>query len=55
LAEQGLRLPQNIVDSIRLGWENEANFVENGFGLAALYDGELVVLVYGRCDGGRRL
>lgn len=42
LAEQGLRLPQHIVEAIRLGWENEANFVENGFGLAALYDGELV-------------
>ncbi|MCB8928236.1 MAG: GNAT family N-acetyltransferase [Ardenticatenaceae bacterium] len=42
LAEQGLSLPIHIVDSIRLGWENEANFLTNGFGMAALYDEEMV-------------
>jgi RimJ/RimL family protein N-acetyltransferase len=58
LAEQGLRLPQHIVDSIRLGWENEANFLENGFGLAALHHGEMVcwcladVTVGDRCEIG---
>ncbi|MCA9918027.1 MAG: GNAT family N-acetyltransferase [Anaerolineales bacterium] len=58
LAENGMRLPKHIVDSIRLGWENEANFIENGFGLAVLFDDEMVswclagVTVDGACEIG---
>lgn len=58
LAEQGMSLPKHIVDSIRLGWENEANFIENGFGLAVLFEDDLVswclsgVALNGACEIG---
>ncbi len=58
LAEQGLTLPKHIIDSIRIGWQNEANFVENGFGFAALHHNEMVcwcmadVTVGDRCEIG---
>ncbi|MCB9007839.1 MAG: GNAT family N-acetyltransferase [Ardenticatenaceae bacterium] len=42
LAEQGQRLPKHIADSIRIGWQNEANFLQNGFGFAALHQNEIV-------------
>ena len=41
LANQGHRLPKNIADSIRIGWQNEAIFLANGFGFAALCGDEL--------------
>jgi RimJ/RimL family protein N-acetyltransferase len=42
LAAQGKQLPKHIVDSIRIGWQNEANFLQNGFGFAALHHDEIV-------------
>lgn len=42
LAAQGERLPKHIVDSIRIGWQNQANFLQNGFGFAALHYDEIV-------------
>jgi RimJ/RimL family protein N-acetyltransferase len=42
LAAQGSRLPQTITDSIRIGWQGEDNFLENGFGFAALHDDDIV-------------
>ncbi|MBK8902162.1 MAG: GNAT family N-acetyltransferase [Anaerolineaceae bacterium] len=42
LAAQGSRLPQNIADSIHIGWQNQENFVANGFGFVALHGDEIV-------------
>ncbi|VAW33704.1 hypothetical protein MNBD_CHLOROFLEXI01-1136 [hydrothermal vent metagenome] len=42
LAAQNARLPQTITDSIRIGWQGEANFLENGFGFVALNGDEIV-------------
>jgi RimJ/RimL family protein N-acetyltransferase len=42
LASQGDRLPQNIADTIRIGWQNEANFLAHGFGFAVRCGDELV-------------
>jgi len=42
LAMQGGRLPQHIVDSIRIGWQGEPNFLQNGFGFVALHGEEIV-------------
>ena len=42
LAAQGKRLPKHITDSIRIGWQNEANFLQNGFGFAALHHDQIV-------------
>jgi RimJ/RimL family protein N-acetyltransferase len=38
----GANLPQNITDSLRIGWQDEANFLQNGFGFVARHDGEIV-------------
>ncbi len=42
LAAQGSHLPQTIAESIRIGWQGEDNFLENGFGFVALHDDEIV-------------
>jgi RimJ/RimL family protein N-acetyltransferase len=41
-AAQGTRLPKNVADSIRIGWQDEANFLQNGFGFVALHGEEIV-------------
>ena len=35
-------LPQTIADSIRIGWQNRENFLQNGFGFVALHNGKIV-------------
>lgn len=42
LATQGKRLPKQIADSIRIGWQTEANFLQNGFGFVALHQDKIV-------------
>jgi RimJ/RimL family protein N-acetyltransferase len=42
LGAQGARLPQHIADSIRIGWQDEPNFLQNGFGFVALHGEEIV-------------
>lgn len=42
LAAQGDKLPKNIADSIRIGWQNQENFLQNGFGFVALHNSEVV-------------
>lgn len=42
LAAQGAQLPQTIADSIRIGWQNQENFLDNGFGFVALHGEEIV-------------
>jgi RimJ/RimL family protein N-acetyltransferase len=42
LAAQGPNLPQNIADSIRIGWQDQANFLSNGFGFVAMHGAEIV-------------
>jgi RimJ/RimL family protein N-acetyltransferase len=58
LAAQGLNLPQNIADSIRIGWGDAANFMQHGFGFVVLHGEEIVgwcladVTVGDRCEIG---
>ncbi|WP_420642194.1 GNAT family N-acetyltransferase [Candidatus Leptofilum sp.] len=42
LAMQGNQLPPTIADSIRIGWQNRENFLQNGFGFVALHNDEIV-------------
>ena len=42
LAAQGDKLPKNIADSIRIGWQNQENFLQNGFGFVARQNSEVV-------------
>ncbi|WP_420631182.1 GNAT family N-acetyltransferase [Candidatus Leptofilum sp.] len=42
LEAQGSQLPQTIADSIRIGWQSQQTFLQNGFGFVALHKGELV-------------
>lgn len=58
LANQGDSLPKNIADSIRIGWQDEQNFLQNGFGFVALQGDEIVcwcladVTVANKCEIG---
>ena len=38
----GEHLPKNIADSLEIGWQNEANFLQHGFGFVALHSNEIV-------------
>lgn len=49
LAQQGARLPQTIADSIRIGWQDEANFLARGFGFCALHGEEIVCWCLADC------
>ncbi len=42
LAAQGAQLPQTITDSIRIGWQSQENFLNNGFGFVALQGKDIV-------------
>lgn len=42
LQQQGNRLPQNVTDAIRIGWQNQRNFLENDFGFAARHGNDIV-------------
>lgn len=42
LAQQGDKLPQNIADSIRIGWQSQEQFLQHGFGFVALHGDEIV-------------
>ena len=42
LESQGSHLPQTIVDSVRIGWQSRENFLQNGFGFAAIHKDEIV-------------
>lgn len=58
LQAQGKNLPQTIADSIRIGWQNEANFLQHGFGFVALHGEEIAcwcladATVADRCEIG---
>lgn len=41
LASEGNRLPQNIADSIRIGWGDAATFLQHGFGFVAQHGAEI--------------
>ncbi|MEZ4642464.1 MAG: GNAT family N-acetyltransferase [Chloroflexota bacterium] len=49
LQQQGERLPAAIANSIRIGWQNEANFLAHGFGFCALHGEEIACWCLADC------